>query len=141
MELTFFLGPMLIMESSKKEFLQQETSIYTQPEAAIQMTSASSVYDLKKKKKVVWISRSWHAFQTRKKARQDFQELTCIPDKKKGEKKKVKKGFVERDLLSRTNLDNGIEQKGVSTMEYQVLYPRAAPIFDHYLFSEKPKLD
>ena len=141
MELTFFLGPMLIMESSKKEFLQQETSIYTQPEAAIQMTSASSDHDLKKKKKVVWISRSWHAFQTRKKARQDFQELTCIPDKKKGEKKKVKKGFVERDLLSRTNLDNGIEQKGVSTMEYQVLYPRAAPIFDHYLFSEKPKLD
>ena len=71
------------------------------------------------------ISRSLHAFQT----------------KTKGEKKKVKKGFVERDLLSRTNLDNGIEQKGVSTMEYRVLYPRAAPIFDHYLFSEKPKLD
>ena len=60
---------------------------------------------------------------------------------KKGEKKKVKKGFVERDLLSRTNLDNGIEQKGVSTMEYRVLYPGAAPIFDHYLFSEKLKLD
>ena len=83
--------------------------------------------------------------------------MTCIPDEKKGEagfpeaymhsrqkkrrEKKVKKGFVERDLLSRTNRDNGIEQKGVSTMEYQVLYPRAAPIFDHYLFSEKPKLD
>ena len=48
MELTFFLGPMLIMESSKKEFLQQGTSIYTQQEVAIQMTSASSDYDLKK---------------------------------------------------------------------------------------------
>ena len=57
-ELTFFLGPISIMESSKKEFLQQETSIYTQQDAAIQMTSASSDYDLKKKKKVVWISRS-----------------------------------------------------------------------------------
>ena len=41
-------------------------------------------------------------------------------------KKKGEKGFVDPDLLSRTNLDNGIERKGVSTMEYQVLYPRAA---------------
>ena len=72
------------------------------------------------------ISRSLHAFQT---------------IKKKARKKKVKKGLVEPDLLPRTNLDNGIEQKGVSTMEYQVLYPRAAPIFDQYLFSENPKLD
>ena len=47
-ELTFFLGRMLIMESSKKGFLQQGTSIYTQQEVAIQMTSASSDYDLKK---------------------------------------------------------------------------------------------
>ena len=69
------------------------------------------------------------------------RHLVQFLQKKKVNKKKGEERICGADLLSRTNLDNEIEQKGVSTMENQVLYPRAAPIFDQYLFLENPKLD
>ena len=60
--------------------------------------------------------------------------------KKRWTKKKGEERICGADRFSGTNIDNEIERKGVSAMEYQLLYPRAAPIFERYLLLEMPKL-